>query len=90
MFEDLKSWKVSAGDTLTVRVTPKASSNRIKLENMQDGSTRLRVYVTVAAENGKANEAVLKLLAKALGLPKSNLTIIRGELSHDKLIKIMK
>ncbi len=50
-------------ELIIVRVTPKASSNRIKIEEMSDGSTRYRVYVTVAAEDGKANEAVLKLLA---------------------------
>ncbi|MBX9587244.1 MAG: DUF167 domain-containing protein [Gammaproteobacteria bacterium] len=90
MLEDLKNWKVCAGDRLTVRVAPNASSNRIKVEKTQDGSTRLRVYVTVPAESGKANEAVLKLLAKALEVPKSALLIVRGELSQDKIIKILK
>lgn len=77
-------------DILSVRVTPKACSNRIKIEKMPDGSTRYRVYVTVAAEDGKANEAVLKLLAKTLGLPKSALVIMRGTLSQNKIIKIVR
>lgn len=77
-------------DILSVRVTPKASSNRIKIEEMPDGSTRYRVYVTVAAEDGKANEAVLKLLAETLGLPKSALVIMRGTLSQNKIIKIVR
>jgi len=75
---------------ITVRVTPKASSNRIKIEELPDGSTRYKVYVTVAAEDGKANEAVLRLLAKALGLPKSTLVIIRGKSNQNKIIRIVK
>ncbi len=81
-------WQTSIGTPFAVRVIPKSSSNRIKAETMPDGAIRIRVYVTVVAEAGKANEMVLKLLAKALKLPKSALTILRGELSQDKIIKI--
>ncbi len=75
---------------LSVRVTPNASSNRVKIEEMPDGSIQYRVYVTATPEEGKANAAVLKLLAKNLGLPKSALVIVRGELSQNKIIKILK
>ncbi len=71
------------GTTLEVRVTPKASRNKIE----RDGNA-LRVYVTTAPENGKATAAVQKLLAKALGVPKSRLTLIRGETSRDKVFRI--
>lgn len=71
------------GTTLEVRVTPKASRNKIE----RDGNA-LRVYVTTAPENGKATAAVQKLLAKALGVPKSRLTLIRGEISRDKVFRI--
>ena len=48
--------------TLCVKVTPKASQNRIKVEYNPDGSINLiRVYVTVAPEYGKANKEVIKL-----------------------------
>lgn len=70
---------------LAVRVTPKASSERIVVGC---ADTPVRVYVTVAAEDGKANAAVLKLLAKALGLAKSRLSIVRGESGRDKLIAV--
>ncbi len=90
MKEEVQDWsnEVGDGDTLSVRVIPKSSSNRIKAERMADGILRLRVYVTLVAEGGKANAAVLKLLAKALGRPKSALSIIRGELSQDKKIMV--
>ncbi|MDU8910069.1 DUF167 domain-containing protein [Aestuariicoccus sp. MJ-SS9] len=71
------------GAVLTVRVTPKAARNRIVVEDAV-----IRVYVTTAPEAGKANVAVLKLLAKALGLPKSRLSLIRGETGRDKQVRI--
>ncbi|MGH1412746.1 MAG: DUF167 domain-containing protein [Pelagimonas sp.] len=79
---DLSDLAVS-GATLAVRVTPKASRNRIE----RDGDV-LRVYVTTVPENGKANTAVKKLLAKALGVPKSHLSLVRGETSRDKQFEI--
>lgn len=76
------------GNTLDVRVTPKASKNYIKVEHNEDCTKLIRVYVTVAAEDGKANDAVIKLLAKELGLPKSILEIIRGHKTRNKVIRI--
>ena len=69
---------------ISVRVTPKARRNEVSVD--QDGM--LRVHVTVAPEDGKANAAVIKLLAKALGLAKSRLTLIRGAASRDKVFRI--
>ncbi|SMP14665.1 DUF167 domain-containing protein [Shimia sagamensis] len=71
------------GAEIAVRVTPKASRNRV----VRDGEV-LRVYVTVVPENGKANAAVQKLLAKALGLAKSRLSLIRGTTSRDKVFRV--
>lgn len=77
---------VAASDgQLSIRVTPKASANRIAVT--EDGK-HLRVYVTTVPEDGKANAAVIKLLAKALGLPKSALHIVSGETSRDKVIAV--
>lgn len=67
---------------LAVRVTPNARSERIAIE---DG---VRVWVTAPPEDGKANKAVIALLAKALGLPKSALAVARGEASRDKVIRV--
>ena len=76
-------------DTLWVRVTPKASRNRIVIEAGEAGEVgRVRVYVTTPPEDGKANAAVQKLVAKALGLAKSQLTLQRGQTSRDKLFRI--
>jgi hypothetical protein len=78
----------SLGDVLHIRVTPKASSNRIKVEPQPDGSTHFRVYVTTVPEDGKANKAVIALLSKYLGIPKTSMTITHGTTGKDKTIKI--
>jgi uncharacterized protein len=70
-------------ETLRVRVTPRASSARVQ----KDGDL-YKVYVTVVAEDGKANAAVIELLAKELGVPKSSLSITRGMTGRDKVIAI--
>lgn len=75
-------------DILHVKVTPKAKSERIKKETAADGSILYKIYVTAAPENGKANEAVIKLLAKALGIAKSSLTITHGLTSRKKIIRV--
>ena len=74
--------------TVHVKVAPKAKAERIKKEMREDGTALYKIYVTAAPEDGKANEAVIKLLAKNLGVAKSSLTIIRGHTSRDKVIKI--
>lgn len=71
------------GTEILVRVTPKASRNAIKPEGDQ-----IRIYVTTAPEGGKANDAVRKLLAKAMGIAKSRLTLIRGQTSRDKVFRV--
>lgn len=73
---------------LHVRVTPKAKLSRIKREVAPDASIYYKVYVTVAAEDGKANQAVIELLAKALGISKSSLAITHGLTSRNKIIQV--
>ena len=72
-----------AQDCLTLRVTPNASANALTIA---DGIVQVRV--TAAPEAGKANAAVLALLAKALGVPKSALSIARGESGRDKRVRL--
>ena len=68
---------------LEIRVTPRASRERIEL----DGET-VRVWTTAAPTDGQANEAVRKALAKRLGLAPSRLSLVRGEASRDKTFEI--
>lgn len=73
-----------------VRVTTRASGNHIKKVENADGSMLIKAYVTAVAEGGKANEAVIGLLAKELNVPKSALTIVQGHTSRNKLLRIDK
>lgn len=81
-------WKASLSGKIALKVTPRASSERIVAENQPDGSLLLKVYVTCVAEDGKANAAVIALLAKTLGLAKSAITIVRGDTSRNKVVEI--
>ena len=73
---------------INIKVTPRAKQTMIKTEELADGSQLLRIYVTTAPEKGKANEAVLKLLAKHLGVAPSTLEVVRGHTGRDKVIKV--
>jgi uncharacterized protein (TIGR00251 family) len=68
------------GTILPVRAQPGARRNEIR--GLQDGV--LKVCVTQAPEKGKANKAVAELLAKKLGLKKSQIELLSGETSHQK------
>ncbi len=83
--DETKARLVRSSSEISVRVTPKASRNEVT--QADDGS--LRVKVTVVPEGGKANAAVVKLLAKALGIAKSDLELIRGETSRDKVFRLL-
>jgi hypothetical protein len=72
---------------LSVRVVPGARSNGIVLP-AQGADAPLQVRITQIAEDGKANAALLTLLAKALGVPKSALEIIQGASSRAKVIQL--
>lgn len=68
-----------------VRLTPKASRNRIG-DIGEDGV--LRVYVTAVPEKGKANKALIELLAKALKVPKTQIELVRGETDTRKTLRV--
>lgn len=74
---------VQAGARIAVRVTPRAGRNALVL----DGDL-VRVSVTAVPEDGKANAAVVKLLAKSLGIARTRLTLLRGATGRDKLFQI--
>ena len=48
----------------------------------------MKAYVTAPPEGGKANEAVVAVLAKALGVAKGRVTIVRGHRGRNKMVSI--
>jgi uncharacterized protein len=69
---------------LHVRVQPKARASVIV--GWQAGA--LRVRVTAAPEDGRANRAVIELLADALSVPPSSIALVRGATSRDKWFRL--
>jgi uncharacterized protein YggU (UPF0235/DUF167 family) len=67
-----------------VRVTPKSRGDEVR-PSRADGTIRVRV--TAAPEDGKANEAVLTLLAERLGLPRRSVRLVGGAASRLKWIE---
>ena len=68
------------GTVLPVQAQPKAKKNG--LAGCHDGA--LKVQVTQAPENGKANDALEKVIAKSLGLKKSQVSLLSGATSTRK------
>lgn len=71
---------------LTVRVEPRASECRVV---GFDEAGRLKVRVTAAPTDGKANDAVVEVLARALGIPRRQVVIERGHASRTKTVRIV-
>ena len=80
--ENAKHILISSGK-LALKVTPKARKEGIEGMN---AAGELVVKVRTAPEDGKANDAVIALIAEAFGLPKSSLSIARGATSRHKMI----
>ena len=77
------------GVRVAVRVTPKASRDKIDgLADEADGRRVLKVAVTVVPEDGKANDAVIKLLSKAWRLPRSTIAVVQGQTSRSKALLV--
>ena len=70
--------------TFAVRVTPRATANAVAGE--RDGA--LLVRVTAAPAEGEANAAVVKVLARALGVAPSAVRIERGAASRTKIVSL--
>jgi len=69
---------------IRVRVQPKASADAI----VGARAGALKIRVAAAPENGRANRAAIEFLAGSLGLRKSDITIVSGGHSRDKLFSI--
>jgi uncharacterized protein (TIGR00251 family) len=69
---------------LQLKVIPKSSRNRI----VGWLGERLKVQVTAAPERGRANDAVVELIAEALGLARNQVRIVAGETAALKTIQV--
>ena len=70
--------------TLDVRVQPRARRDSVEV----DALGRIRIRLVAAPVDGKANEALVRLVAERLGVPRSSVDIVRGHRSRDKVLRI--
>ncbi len=75
---------VASETIIKIKVLPRASRNQI----LGYEAGVLRVKLTAPPVEGKANKALVQLLAKTLGIPKRDIEIISGEHSSEKMLKI--
>ncbi|MFH1049146.1 MAG: DUF167 domain-containing protein [Patescibacteria group bacterium] len=78
-------------------ITPHAKENKIEKQQVlalggidaNDGEL-YKVYVTAAPEKGKANKKMIELLAEYFKVSKSQIRIVKGEISRNKIVEILK
>ena len=84
-----QAWQTTAtGLRLTVRVSPRASRDCIERVVGLTAGEALKVAVSVAPQDGKANAAVCRLLARFFRTAKSNVTVASGASSRLKQIDV--
>ena len=75
--------RIDAGGRLAVKVTPGAREESVTLSD-----DAVLVKVRAQADKGAANDAVIAVVARALGLAPSRLTLLRGATSRQKLLAV--
>jgi hypothetical protein len=88
--EEVRPWHAT-GDGLSVelQVTPGAKADRVTgVERQDDGRAVLRVRLKAPPAEGKANQALIRLLAKRWGLAKSDLTLVAGQNARRKRLHL--
>ena len=81
-----RPWRpVDGGLSVELQVTPGAKADRVEgVEVQADGTPVLRVRIKAPPADGKANQALVKLLAKRWGLAKSDVTLAAGATARRK------
>lgn len=72
------------GTKISVKVVSNAKTNQV----IPVSSNRYKIKVTAPAAQGKANKAVVKVLAKYFKVKKSQVEIVSGEMTRNKIIHI--
>ena len=77
------------GLRVAIRLSPRAGSTRVLgIVATAEGGRTVEASVTAPARNGQANEALLRLLARAWRLPRRDLSIVVGAASRNKIIRV--
>ncbi|MCG5481792.1 DUF167 domain-containing protein [Sinorhizobium alkalisoli] len=74
---------------LTVRLTPNGGRDAVDgFETASDGEEHLKVRVRAVPEKGRANQALIALLAKTLGVAKKRISLLSGDTQRKKILRI--
>ncbi|MER9412794.1 DUF167 family protein [Mesorhizobium sp. M0589] len=77
------------GIDLFIRLTPKSSVDRLEgVETSADGRSHLKARVRAVPENGAANQALQRLVAKALGVPAWAVSVVAGAAARLKTLRV--
>ena len=80
---------IADGLSLVVRLTPRGGRNAIEgMEILPDGRVVLKVRVQAAPSEGEANAALSKLIAKAVGVPPRDVSLVAGATARIKRLVI--
>ena len=87
----VQPWRIEAdGLTLAVRLTPRGGRDRIEgVERLADGRNVLKVRVAAAAAENEANAALVRLIAKTLGVAPRDVRLVAGATARLKRLKIV-
>ena len=85
-----RAWSpASDGIVLLVRLTPRGGRDAIEgIEELADGRSVLKVRVRAAASEGEANAALIKLVAKTLGVPARDVRLVAGATARLKRVHV--
>jgi hypothetical protein len=85
-----RAWSATPdGVVVLVRLTPRGGRDAIEgVEELADGRSVLKVRVRAAASEGEANAALVKLLAKALGVPPRDVRLVAGATARLKRVHV--
>ena len=78
----MPDWYEVRGQDCLLRVRVQPRSSREGIDGVRNG--RLRVRVCSPPADGAANESLIRLLAHALGVPKTHISLLRGAKNRDK------
>jgi len=83
-------WASAAeGLVITVRLTPKGGRDAIDgIETLADGQSVLKARVRAAASDGEANDALLRLMARTLGIAPRDIALVAGRTSRIKRLLV--
>ena len=86
----MRPWTVAAdGLALAVRLTPKGGRDSIDgVEQLADGRSVLKARVRAPASEGEANAALVKLIAKTIGVAPREVELVAGATSRVKRLKV--